>query len=151
MGNRKVFEKQIVDLTTGEVVSEEVHYRHNSNETFGMHRTTEGVDWIFKFTGIELHMLVVLLEIETLNTGMVNLTPLVKKHLANKFEKSSRYIREVIASLESKDALVRVTGQDIVLNPSYFYKGGTKTFKNKMLMYSKFKSEKFTQDEQSAV
>ena len=37
---------------------------------------------------------------------------------------------------------VLVTTQDLVLNPSYFYKGGTKTFKNKMLMYSKFKSEK---------
>ena len=115
---------------------------NDPDETFACHRNTNGVDWIFKFTGIELHMLVVLLEIETLNTGMVNLTPLVKKHLANKFEKSSRYIREVIASLESKDALVRVTGQDIVLNPSYFYKGGTKTFKNKMLMYSNFKESK---------
>ena len=143
MGKRKVFKKQIVDLETGEVVSEEVHYRQNNNETYGMHRTTEGVEWIFQFTGIELHLLVVLLEIETLNTGMVNLTPLVKRHLADKFDKTPRYIREVIASLEAKDALIRVTTQDLVLNPSYFYKGGTKTFKNKMIMYSKFKSEKF--------
>lgn len=113
-------------------------------ETFGMHRTTEGVSWILNFTGIEIHMMVVLTELENTATDMVSLTPLVKKHLADKFDKTPRYIREVIASLEAKDALIRVTTQDLVLNPSYFYKGGTKTFKNKMLMYSKFKSEKRT-------
>ena len=119
-----------------------IEHTPDTVEAFGMHRTTEGVSWILNFTGIEIHMLVVLTELENTATDMVSLTPLVKKHLADKFDKTPRYIREVIASLEAKDALIRVTTQDLVLNPSYFYKGGTKTFKNKMLMYSKFKSEK---------
>ena len=142
MTKRKVFEKQILDVATGEIYSEEVHYTSNNNETFGMHRTTEGVDWIFEFTGIELQMMVVLLEIEDLKTGIVSLTPLMKSHLVDKFDKSSRYIREIIASLEHKDALFKITTQDIILNPMYMYKGGTKVFKTKLNNYIQFKALK---------
>lgn len=136
---RKVFEKQIVDLQTGEVVSEEVHYNSNNNETFGMHRTTEGIDWIFKFTGIELQMMIVLLEIEDLKTGLISLTPLTREHICHKFNVSDRYIREVIKSLVDKDALIKITSQDLMLNPSYMYKGGTKIFKQKYQTYLKYK------------
>lgn len=136
---RKVFEKQIVDLQSGEVVSEEIHYHSNNAETFGMHRTTEGVDWIFKFTGIEFQMMIVLLEIEDLKTGLISLTPLIREHVCSKFDKSDRYVREIIKSLVDKDAVVKITSQDLMLNPSYMYKGGTKIFKQKYQTYLKYK------------
>ena len=140
MNKRKIFEKQIVDFETGEVFSEEIHYSKNNEETFGMHRTTEGVDWIFTFTGIELQMMIVLLEIEDLKSGIVSLTPLMKKHISEKFNKSARYIREIISSLEIKDALYKITTQDIILNPSYFYKGGTKNFKSRLSNFNFYKN-----------
>lgn len=141
MSKRKVFEKQIVDISTGEIYSEEVHYSSNDNETFGMHRTTEGVDWVFQFTGIELQMMIVLLEIEDLKTGIVSLTPLMKQHISSKFEKTGRYMREIIASLESKNALYKITTQDIILNPIFMYKGGTKVFKTKLNTYNSYKTK----------
>ena len=39
---RKVFEKQIVDLQSGEVVSEEIHYHSNNAETFGRFKRAFG-------------------------------------------------------------------------------------------------------------
>jgi len=131
MSKRKIFEKQIVDLETGEVVSEERHYKEDNNETFGMHRTTEGINWIFDFTGNELQMLIVLLELEDNNTGIISLSPLKRKHLSNSFKKTDRYIREIITSLEKKKGLYKLSISDILLNPSLFYKGGTKIFKEK--------------------
>ncbi len=113
----------------------------NDNETFGMHRTTEGVDWVFQFTGIELQMMIVLLEIEDLKTGIVSLTPLMKQHISSKFEKTGRYMREIIASLESKNALYKITTQDIILNPIFMYKGGTKVFKTKLNTYNSYKNK----------
>jgi hypothetical protein len=142
MNKRKIFEKQIVDFSTGEIHSEEIHYSKNNEETFGMHRTTEGVDWIFQFTGVELQMMIILLEIEDLKSGLVSLTPLMKKHIAEKFNKTDRYIREVISSLETKKALVKITTQDIILNPSYFYKGGTRQFKTKYEIFLNYLNEK---------
>jgi len=132
MSKRKIFEKQIVDFNTGEVTSEESHYTKDNSETFGMHRTTEGVDWIFQFTGNEIQMLVILLELEDNKTGIVSLSHLKKQHLLNKFQKTERYLRSILTSLEGKKALLKLSVNDILLNPTYFYKGGTKIFKAKL-------------------
>ena len=142
MTRRKVFEKQVFDMETGKIYSEEFHYVSGNEETFGMHRTTEGVDWIFNFTGVELQMLIVLLEIEDLKTGIINMTPMVRQHVCDKFGKTDRYIREIIHSLCEKDALLKITSQDLILNPIHMYKGGTKVFKNKYHTYLAYKEQK---------
>lgn len=137
MGKRQVFERQVVDSITGEVASEEVHWRSDNNETFGMHRTTEGSDWVFDFTGNELKMLIVLLEIEDLKTGIVPLSRLTRTHLVEKFGKSDRYVRGILSALEGKNGLIKLSRTDILLNPSYFYQGGTKMFNRKLEFYIK--------------
>lgn len=142
MGKFKVFEKQIYDSETGEAFIEEQHYRYDNNESFGMHRTTEGIDWIFTFTGNELQMLMVLLEIEDNKTGIVSLSPLVRDHICFKFKMKSRMLRSIILELEKKNGLLKLSQSDFLLNPQLFYKGGTKVFKSKLETYNKAKNEK---------
>lgn len=120
---------------TNEIHIEEEHYRYDNNESFGMHRTTEGIDWIFTFTGNELQMLMVLLEIEDLKTGIVSLSPLTREHICSKFKMKSRMLRTIVLELEKKNGLKKLTQSDFILNPQLFYKGGTKVFKAKLRTY----------------
>jgi hypothetical protein len=113
----------------------DIHDKEMKMESYGMHRTTEGIRWVFSFTGNELQMLMVLLELEDLKSGIVVLSSLVRKNLAKEFDKTDRYIRGLIKSLEDKDGLVKLSPNDILLNPSLFYKGGTKSFKGKYDKY----------------
>ena len=135
MGKRKVFERQILDVNTGELHSEEVHYRYDNTETYGMHRTTSGLGWIKDFSGNEMKMLMLLLELEDIKSGVVSYSRLSREHLISFFGKSERHIASIIAALEAKKALVRLTQTDIVINPLFFYKGGTKNFKKRYSFY----------------
>lgn len=104
-------------------------------ETFGMHRTAKningGIDWVFNFTGNELQMLMVLLAIENPKNDLVEISILKKEHLLKSFNFSKQMFNRILASLENKEALIRITNSDIMLNPAYFYQGGTKNWKIK--------------------
>lgn len=134
----KIFEQQTVDLTTGEVTSiTSVSVRKNE-ETFGMHRSTEGVDWILQFKGIELHMIVFLLELENIKTGIITVGKLQRDDILRKFGITLNYYNKVLGRLIEHKALVKLSPNDYLLNPCYFYKGGTKDWKIK---YEFFKSK----------
>jgi len=141
---RKIFEKQTVDFATGEVKSIQslVNFKHN--ETFGMHRTTEGIDWVFGFTGNELQMLMVLLAIENPKNDLVEISMLKKEHLLKSFNFSKQMFNRILSSLEKKGALIRITNTDIMLNPSYFYQGGTVNWKVKYENFNYCKDKKFS-------
>jgi hypothetical protein len=132
MGKKRViFESQVIDCDTGEVKSITTTSIVKS-ETFGMHRTTEGVEWVIEFQGKELQMLIVLNHFENVKTKIVNLSPLVRKELLSIFKITKSTLSNLFKNMEEKKQLLRLTSNDILLNPSYFYKGSSADIKHRI-------------------
>lgn len=136
----KIFEQQIIDFTTGEVKTMTSVRSYNNDERFGFYRTTTGAEWVFNWTANELQFMIYLSTFED-EHGAIKYTSLVKKQLCTVSGKTDRFIRTVIKSLEDKNGLVKLTTTDLVLNPRYFYRGGTKTIKDKIENYDKTRRE----------
>ena len=141
---RKIFEQQIVDRVTGEVVTTTTVKVDKDNETFGMHRTTEGLEWVFDFTAAEFQMMMILSNLENNKSNIIQFTELSRKHLADKFKVTRRHISRIILQLVEKDVLVKLTTDDYFMNPLYFYCGGTKSWKGRSERYALYKKQ--TQD-----
>ena len=108
-------------------------------ESYQCIRTTEGVDWVLKFTGNEIQMIVLLVSIENSKTGLIYLSESNKKYLIDKFNSSERYIREIIKSLVDKDAVFKINSRELIVNPLYVYKNGLAPFKQKYQTYLRYK------------
>lgn len=122
----RLFESKTIDFTTGEVTSITTVTVRKLNERFSMCRTTDGLSWLKKFTSKELQMLMVLNDMENLQTKTVSLTPLIRKEIQEFFEISKTTLSGMLTAMETKGFLVRLSSSDILLNPSYFYKGESK-------------------------
>ena len=121
---RVIFESQIIDCETGEVKSVTTTSVIKT-ETFGMHRSTEGIEWVIEFQGREIQMLMVLNHFENIKSKIVNLSPLLRKELMDKFKITKSTLSTLFKQMEDKKQLLRLTSNDILLNPSYFYKGSS--------------------------
>jgi DNA-binding MarR family transcriptional regulator len=122
----RLFESQTIDMATGEVMSITTVTVRKLNERFTMCRTTQGLDWLKKFTNKELQMIMVLNEMENLQSKTVSLTPLIRKEIQEFFGISKTTLSGMLTAMEAKEFLVRLSNSDILLNPSYFYKGESK-------------------------
>jgi DNA-binding MarR family transcriptional regulator len=138
---RKIFEQQIVDRTTGEVFTTTTVKVDRDIETYGMHRTTEGLDWVFDFTAAEFQMMMILSNLENPKSNIIQFTELSRKHLAEKFKATRRHISRIIHQLVDKDVLVKLTTDDYFMNPLYFYCGGTKSWKGRTERYQLYKKQ----------
>lgn len=107
-------------------------FRYGLSETFSMVRTTDTLDWVHKFSGNELKLLLLLLEYEDKNTGVVTLGSVSRRKLREGFGKSARYIQEIMQYLEMKRGFVRITKTELMINPMYLYKGSSGNFVKKM-------------------
>ena len=138
----KIYEEQIVDMETGEVKTITTKSVSSNSERFGFHRTTEGIEWICDFSGNEMKMLMILLEFENDKTMTVSLSKLEKDHILNLLNISKQYFYRVIKALIENDALVKLSSSDFVLNPMFFYRGGSLKWKGKYEFYNSFKNDK---------
>ena len=120
---RKIFEAQTIDFSTGEIKSIKTTTVDKFKERFSMCRTTNGVEWVKHFSGRELQMIIVLNNMENLETHMVSLTPLSREDIFNFFGISKSTFSHILNDMEEKRFLIRLSKSDILLNPSFFYKG----------------------------
>lgn len=133
---RKIYEKQVVDFETGELISSTSVSASKFYETFLMARNTETLDWLYQLSGNEIKTIVFFSDLEEIpkgenNTGQVIMylckyTVSERKRLASILNCSDRYLRRLIASLESKGWLIEVNKHEYLLNPAGFYKGPSK-------------------------
>ena len=126
MARKRLFESQTIDYSTGEVKSITTVTVRDTNERFGMYRSTEGLEWIKEFTGKEMHMMMLLNHLENIDTRIVNISPLIKEEIYRFFHISKSTFSDMVGRMEGKKFLIRLTPNDILLNPSFFYKGSSK-------------------------
>ncbi len=137
MGKRKIFEKQTVDVQTGELISTTAEYVSDNRERFFMGRTTEGIEWMFKFKNLtELQLLIMMMELESQkNRNIITFTNMQVKEAAEIIGVSEAMITKCITNLIKADFLTRVSKSNYLANPLTFYKGGTKELPIKYKTY----------------
>ena len=135
MGKKKVFQSTVVDVSTGEVLEERSVFVDAALEQFGMFRTTEGIEWLLELGEVELKLLV-MLHLWSDDDGSVSLSPIRREFVVRKLRTSGRTLRRSLVGLSEKGALLRLSKDDFVVNPSTFFKGGSKELKNKIKNYN---------------
>ena len=106
---------------------------------FGMFRTTEGIEWLLELGEVELKLLV-MLHLWSDDDGSVSLSPIRREFVVRKLRTSGRTLRRSLVGLSEKGALLRLSKDDFVVNPSTFFKGGSKELKNKIKNYNGLRS-----------
>lgn len=137
MARKRLFESQTIDMETGEVKSITTVTVRDVNERFGMYRTTQGLEWIKTFTGKEMQMMMLLNHIENVETHIVNLSPLIRQEIYEFFKIGKSTLSDIISRMEDKKFLIRLTNSDLMLNPSYFYKGGSKDLLKRIELFDR--------------
>lgn len=137
MARKRLFESQTIDMETGEVKSITTVTVRDVNERFGMYRTTKGLEWIKTFTGKEMQMMMLLNHIENVETHIVNLSPLIRQEIYEFFKIGKSTLSDIISRMEDKKFLIRLTNSDLMLNPSYFYKGGSKDLLKRIELFDR--------------
>lgn len=133
---RKVLEKQVVDMETGEIKSITTSYLSGNKESFVMGRTTDGDDWIFDLTALELQLLFSLCSHKgNQKDNLVSITTGLKQELAIRSGKSVKTIDNTLNALRRKGMIKQVRRGDYLFNPTAFYTGGTNNWK---AMYDEF-------------
>ena len=141
---RKIFERQIVDQETGEMIKIASEYVSKNNETFFMGRTTEGIEWLLKFNNLtEVQLLILMIELENIkNNYIISFHKMQVQESAKILSVSEITIRKSIANLVTNDFLVRVERGEFLANPLTFYKGGSIQLKSKLKEYNSVKLDK---------
>lgn len=115
----------MIDYITGEVTSETYVTVKKYHERFGAYRRTDGLRWINKFTFNEVKMLMLLGEFEDHQSHIVILSSSRRDAILEFLDISRQYFYRLVNSLVEKHALARLNRDELMLNPSYFYTGGS--------------------------
>lgn len=135
---RKIFEKQEVDLQTGEIIKTTSHYSYGNAETFFMGRTTEGLEWLFDFNNLtEIQLLILMIELENpKNNNIITFTGLQVSETAKILGVSEILIKKSIANLIKANFLKRVARANYIANPLCFYKGNSSSLIKRLEFYN---------------
>lgn len=124
---RKIFESQLINVETGEIISTNVVKTGNHNEKFLFARTTEGLEWINDFKNIQdLKTLMYMVEFQEPKSGVIIFTSLQIKECAAFFKCAEKTVRNSISNLITTGFLKRIAPNNYYSNPYTFYKGGSK-------------------------
>lgn len=145
---KRLFESQTIDFTTGEVRSITTVTVRDVNERFGMYRSTEGLEWIKEFSGKEMHMMMLLNHLENTETRIVNISPLIKEEIYRFFKIGKSTFSDMMGRMEDKKFLIRLTPNDLLLNPSFFYKGSSKDILSRIKTFNEEHDKRRKKDPQ---
>ena len=133
---RKVFQQQVVDLRTGEIISGNSIYVSTGHEVFGMYRKTDGLDWFLSLSGNEIKLMVLLSDFAD-ERGYLSLSTMRRQFLMSALGiKSRRSLSGLIADLERKDMLFRTSQNDFLVNPATFFRCKSAELAERIMAYA---------------
>lgn len=123
---RKIFESQIINEQTGEILTTRTIKSGSYNETFLFARTTDGLEWINEFKNLQdLRTLMYMVEFQEPKSGVIIFTKLQIEACAEFFKCTTKTIRNSISNLINTKFIVRIANNNYFSNPYTFYKGGS--------------------------
>ena len=143
--SRKVFRvvTQNVDVVTGEILSQRqtTTYASRSSESFGMYRSTDGLEWALELKS-QMLFLMVMNEYSNHKTGITTLSKLLRGEISEFFGfTSNRSLTNLISQSIDRNGLTRINGSmnDFMVNPMCFFKGSTKDLKDRINKYNEYR------------
>jgi hypothetical protein len=131
----EVFKIQTVDRETGEVIIEtEVSIRKYYEKFFSC-RATDGIKWINNFDYHELRMMMLLNKFEELNGHVIMLSVFARDEICEFFGFTVRHVYRILNRLIEKHAMIRLTDNQYLMNPAYFYKGSSKELSRRIKQF----------------
>lgn len=123
---RKIYESQVIDETTGELLTSKTVTCKKDNERFLFARTTEGLEWITDFKNLrDLQVFMYLVEFQEPKSKIIIFSSLQIQECAKFLNCTEKTVRNSISSLIETAFLKRVAMHNYISNPYTFYKGGS--------------------------
>lgn len=140
MSKRKVFQSQVIDGRTGEVLEDRtIFVANNVHEIFGMYRRTVGLEWLIELSGNEIKVLVLLSSMSGLD-GFVPLTRKTRLEINHSLGfKQDRSLSTILVELDRKDAIFRAGVHEVYINPATFFRCKTSELPTRMAEYNMMK------------
>ncbi len=133
---RKIYESQIINYETGEIVSTSVVKTEKHNETFLFARTSEGLEWLNDFKTLQdLKTFMYMVEFQEPKSGVIIFTKLQIENCAKFFNCAEKTIRNSIVGLIKRKFLKRIAANNYYSNPYTFYKGGSALLKERISLW----------------
>lgn len=139
MSKKQIREITLVDVSTGEVLSQKALYSEKYTESFIMLRTTNGIDWYFELTNNEKNLVLMLHDWANHLNMRLSLAGWQREMIVEKLRIKRRMVSVLIRGLESKDCLLRLGQNDFMLNPEHAFKCSTGEVKTKIGEYRELK------------
>lgn len=143
MAKKQVREITIVDVSSGEIVSQKSMYSEKYAESFIMLRTTNGIDWLFELTNNEKNLILLLHEWANHLNMRLSLARWQREQIITKLGVKRRMVSVLLRGLERKDCLLRLGNNDFMLNPEHAFKCSTGEVKTKIGEYREIKAKLF--------
>lgn len=135
MSKKIVYESQVVDNLTGEVLKTVKEFKIKQNsERFCM--VNMEFSWLSKFdNGTQFKVFFLLFEYENVKNNYVFVNETLKREIAKEINLSVNSITLTLKQLVENDCLIRVERGVYQFNPDIIYQGGTATVNSKRLIY----------------
>jgi hypothetical protein len=144
MGRKtKLYEEVMVDHETGEVETVTWTTVQEFNETFGCYRMTNGIGWMKMFDLHEILLVTALGQYEDYKTHVIAFTTSVRKAACDFLKVSNRTMYRIINSLVGKHVIIKMTRDEFLLNPAYFFRGGSKELLKRIQDFYKLYNDKY--------
>lgn len=141
MSKKQFREVTIVDVATGEVVSQKSMFSDKYSESFIMLRTTNGIDWWFTLTDNEKNLILMLHDWAHHLNMRLSLSAWQREQIIEKLGIKRRMVSVLLRGLEDKDCLLRLSNNDFMLNPEHAFKCSTGEVKTKIGEYREIKAK----------
>lgn len=143
MKKKQIFEKQTIDLITGEVVTVTTSSLRGNEEKFVMGRTTEGFEWLKDLTALELKMLMIMVNNKSRNDNMIPLPDGRICDIAITLGLSLVTLKNALRELRIKKLIKEVSRGTFLVDPCTFYTGGSDNWKSMYKEYNGVKDMKY--------
>ena len=141
MAKKQIREITLVDVSTGEVLSQKAMYASKYTESFIMLRTTNGIDWYFALTNNEKNLVLMLHDWANHLNMRLSLAGWQREAIIEKLGVKRRMVSILIGGLADKDCLLRLGRNDFMLNPEHAFKCSTGEVKTKIGEYRELKAK----------
>lgn len=139
MNMRRIYESQLLDRDTGEVITSKTVTSKVDNERFLFARTTEGLEWIQDFKNLrDLQVFMYMVEFQEPKSKIIIFSGLQIEECAKFFNCDAKTIRNSISSLINTKFLKRIAMYNYVSSPYTFYKGGTLGLRTLIDVWNKY-------------
>lgn len=136
---RKIYESQVIDETTGELLSTKVVTSTKDVERFMFARTTEGLEWLTEFNSLrDLQVFMYMVEFQEPKSKIIIFSSLQIQECAKFLNCTEKTIRNSISSLIGTKFLKRLAMHNYISNPLTFYKGGTLGLHTSIQLWEKY-------------